>query len=529
MAQAPESDLGRVTGGTDAVRAAEAPLAASGPAVDGSVAGGTAGSAGGPDVAPTLPAVGSPGADAALSAEPAPGAARAASTPTASGSDGRVAPGPVAEAAPATKAVLAAEAATTDDEAPAHGAHSGRLTGSTFAMMAHRDFRLLWLSTLGTGAGWWMDTVTRGWLIYQLTGSATQLGLVNAVRAVPFLLLGMFAGVAADRWDRKRQLQISQVLTFISNFLMAVLVVTGHIEVWHVYVAAIVSGASQAFMQPARQAMIPALVPREGLMNAIALSSGAFSITKTAGPALAGVLVALIGVVGTYLVQSAMYVWACVNLAMLHAPEPRRRSTRKRSVLGDLGAGLTYVRGDAVILTLLLLALIPAVLGSPYYFLLPIIADQVLGAGPSGLGLLAAAPGIGSLVAVAVLAWLGDFRRKGLLMLTGAITFGCGLILFSQSRWLPLSCLLLMVVGMAQSGYNAINMTLMQKLVPDRFRGRVISLLLLDRGMVPLGAATIGVLGDLWGPSQAVLFMGVLCALVAATAMVRMPHMRALE
>jgi hypothetical protein len=224
-----------------------------------------------------------------------------------------------------------------------------------------------------------------------------------------------------------------------------------------------------------------------------------------------------------------MYLWAIVNLAIMRAPPQRGTAKEQRSVLGDLGAGLAYVRGDAIILTLLVLALIPAVLGSPYYFLLPIIADQVLQAGPSGLGLLAAAPGIGSLVAVALLAWLGDFRRKGTLMLAGAIAFGGALILFSQSRWLPLSCLLLVVVGMAQTGYNAINMTLMQKLVPDQFRGRVISLLLLDRGMVPLGAATIGVLGDLWGPTQAVLFMGALCALMATTAMLRMPHMRQLE
>jgi MFS transporter, DHA1 family, staphyloferrin A biosynthesis exporter len=399
----------------------------------------------------------------------------------------------------------------------------------TLSAMANRDFRLLWLSTLGTGAGWWMDTVTRGWLIYQLTGSATQLGLVNAVRAVPFLLLGMFAGVAADRWDRQRQLQVSQVITLITNLAMAVLVITGHIEVWHVYLAAVLSGASQAFMQPARQSMIPALVPRGELMNAIAISSGAFSITKSAGPALAGVLVAVVGVVGTYLVQSAMYVWAIVNLALLHAAKHPGTAKEQRSVLGDLRAGLTYVQGDAIILTLLLLALIPAVLGSPYYFLLPIIADQVLDAGPTGLGLLAAAPGIGSLLAVGTLAWLGDFRRKGTLMLAGAIAFGLALVLFSQSRWLPLSCLLLVVVGMSQTGYNAINMTLIQTLVPDQFRGRVISLLLLDRGMVPLGAATIGVLGDLWGPAQAVLFMGALCALVAAGATIRMPHMRALE
>jgi MFS family permease len=374
-----------------------------------------------------------------------------------------------------------------------------------------------------------MDTVTRGCLIYQLTGTATQLGLGNAVRAVPFLLLGVFAGVSADRWDRQRQLQVSQVVTLVTNLSMAILVLTGHIEVWHVYLAALLAGASQAFMQPARQAMIPALVPRGDLMNAIAISSGAFSITKTAGPAIAGVLVALVGVVGTYLVQSAMYLWAIVNLAIMRAPPQRGTAKEQRSVLGDLGAGLAYVRGDAIILTLLVLALIPAVLGSPYYFLLPIIADQVLQAGPSGLGLLAAAPGIGSLVAVALLAWLGDFRRKGTLMLAGAIAFGGALILFSQSRWLPLSCLLLVVVGMAQTGYNAINMTLMQKLVPDQFRGRVISLLLLDRGMVPLGAATIGVLGDLWGPTQAVLFMGALCALMATTAMLRMPHMRQLE
>jgi MFS family permease len=411
-------------------------------------------------------------------------------------------------------------------EPAARGAWPGR---HTFAAMAHRDFRLLWLATLGTGAGWWMDTVTRGWLIYQLTGSATQLGLVSAVRAVPFLVLGVFAGVAADRWNRQVQLQVSQALALGANLAMAVLVFTDHIAVWHVYVAAVVAGASQAFMQPARQALIPALVPRAELMNAVALSSGAFSITKSLGPALGGVLVGALGVVGAYLVQAGVYLWAILGLTRMDVPALPRHAAGRGSVLGDLRAGLAYVRGDVVVLTLLLLALIPAVLGSPYYFLLPIIADQVLSVGPTGLGLLAGAPGVGALVGVASLAVAGDFRRKGTVMLGGAITFGLMLVLFSQSRWLLLSCLLLGVAGLAQTSYNAINMTLLQKLVPDQFRGRVISLLLLDRGMVPLGAATIGVLGDLWGAPQAVLAMGALCALVAATASVRVPHVRALE
>jgi hypothetical protein len=144
------------------------------------------------------------------------------------------------------------------------------------------------------------------------------------------------------------------------------------------------------------------------------------------------------------------------------------------------------VRGDAAIFALLALALVPAVLGQPYYFLLPMIADSVLGVGAWGLGLLAAAPGIGSVLAVATLATLGDFHRKGAVMLGGAIGFGSLLMLFAQSQWLWLSCLLLLFVGAAQTGYNAINHTLLQKLTPDAYRGRVLSLLLLDRGMVPL-------------------------------------------
>jgi MFS family permease len=394
--------------------------------------------------------------------------------------------------------------------------------------MAHRDYRLLWLATLGTGAGWWMDTVTRGWLIYELTGSATQLGLVSATRALPFLAFGLVAGIAADRWNRVAQLQISQGVSLALNLLLAVLVATGSIAVWHVYVTAFLMGISQAFMQPARQSMIPALVPRAELMNAVALSSGAFSITKSVGPALAGLLVASITLVGAYLVQAAVYLWALTNLTRLNVPEPPRTGARK-SMLEDLRAGLTYVRGDVAILTLLLLALIPAVLGQPYYFLLPMIAGSVLGAGPTGLGLLAAAPGIGSLLAIAALALVGDLARKGSWMIGGAILFGLSLMLFSQSQWLPLSFVLLIVVGIAQSGYNALNMTLLQKLTPDTYRGRVLSLLLLDRGMVPLGAASIGLLGDLWGPQQAILTMGSLCALVAAVVALRVPRLRTLE
>jgi MFS family permease len=394
--------------------------------------------------------------------------------------------------------------------------------------MKHRDFRLLWLATLGTGAGWWMDTVTRGWLIYELTGSATQLGLVSATRAVPFLAFGLIAGIAADRWNRQVQLQISQAMSLSLNLLLALLVATGTVEIWHVYATAFFMGISQAFMQPARQSMIPTLVPRSDLMNAVALSSGAFSITKSLGPAVAGLLIASVSLVGAYLVQAALYLWALTSLTRLDAPEPPR-SDKQQSMAEDLRAGLSYVRGDVAIFTLLLLALVPAVLGQPYYFLLPMVAGSVLQAGPTGLGLLGTAPGIGSLLAIVALAMAGDFPRKGTLMIAGAVAFGLGLMAFSQSHWLPLSFVLLVCVGVAQNGYNALNMTLLQKLTPDGFRGRVLSLLLLDRGMVPLGAATIGVLGDVWGPQEAIFTMGSACALIALIVAVRVPRIHTLE
>lgn len=399
---------------------------------------------------------------------------------------------------------------------------------AALAALAFPDYRHLWLATLGTGAGWWMDTVSRGWLVYQLTGSATQLGLASAVRVLPYLICAPLAGIAADRWDRQRQLQLSQAAGLLTNLVLALLVASGRIELWHVYATAVVAGVSQAFMHPARQALLPTLVPRQTLMNAIAISSGAFSVTKTVGPALAGVLVGTAGVAATCLVQAVLYLWAIVQLTRLHAPPQLRRAVHG-SVLADLRAGLVFVRGDAAISALLLLALVPAVLAQPYFFLLPIIADRVLEVGAFGLGLLAASPGVGAVGAAVALAAVGDVRRKGTLMLGAAAGFGVLLVLFAESRWLPLSCALLVLVGATQTSYNALNQTLLQTLTPDGFRGRVQSLLLLDRGMVPLGAASIGVLGDLLGAATAVLIMGALCAAIAVAVAMRVPRLRYLE
>lgn len=418
-------------------------------------------------------------------------------------------------------------AGTAADERVADAPVRGRWP-TALAALGYRDYRLLWLATLGTGAGWWMDGVSRGWLTYQLTGSATQLGLASAVRVLPYLVCAPLAGIAADRWNRRRQLQLSQAASLLANLLLGVLVAAGTVELWHIYATAMVAGVSQAFMHPARQAMLPSLIPRHTLMNAIALSSGAFSVTKTAGPALAGVLLGTVGVAATCLVQAAVYLWAIVQLTRLNAPPVAQRAVYG-SVLADLRAGLVFVRGDAAILALLLLALVPAVLAQPYFFLLPVVADRVLGVGPFGLGLLAASPGVGAVLAAATVAALGDFRRKGAAMLAAATAFGLLLVLFAESRWLPLSCVLLLLTGAAQTAYNAINQTLLQHLTPDGFRGRVQSLLLLDRGMVPLGAASIGVLGDLWGAPQAIGVMGALCAGIAAAVAVRVPRLRELE
>lgn len=420
--------------------------------------------------------------------------------------------------------------------APDHNAHGGRPTPgmgsgfrlSTFASLRHRDYRYLWIGVLFSGCGQWIQQVTLSWMVYDMTGDAIQLGAINGMRSIPFLIAGPLAGVAADRWDRKTIMAASQGLLLISALAMALLIMAGLIEVWHLYAFTLATGIAWSFNMPVRQALVPALVPKEDLLNAVALNSAAFNLTRIVGPSLGGLLIAWFGVANNFILQAVVYAGVVAMIMMMHVPA-LIRGGMKKSVRGDLAEGLRYVWTDSAVLTLMVLALIPMVFSMPYVSLMPMFARDVLNSGPEGLGLLMAAPGIGALAATFTLASLNNFRRKGLLLISAVTMLGVFLVLFSQSSWMPLSLLLLAVVGACQISFMATNNTLLQLLVPDELRGRVMSIYMLDQGLMPLGSMLAGVLAAGMGAPAAVTIMGAIVVVLATGAFVKVPAIRRME
>lgn len=397
----------------------------------------------------------------------------------------------------------------------------------TLNSLQYANFRYLWIGQLGSSGALWMEAVARGWLIYQMTDSPFMLGLVNATRAVPMLFFGVIGGVVADRFDRRKLLIFAQLSNMILNIILAVLIVTGRVEVWHVLVTAFLAGIVMSFQQPARMALLPNLVPKTDLMNAVALNSAAMQITRSIGPAIAGFLVGTVGMGGAYFAQAGLLLWA----AMLTTPikvEDTSAHARQSSALTNLKEGLSYVKSNEIVLTLLIVALIPMLLGMPYASLMPVFARDILNIGPEGLGILMSAPGIGALIGATTVASLRNFNRRGLVLLLGAVAFGLTLIFFALSTWLLPSLIFLAIIGFANTSYMAMNNVLLQIHTPDSLRGRVMSIFLLDQGLMPLGTLFVATLATAIGAPISLAAMGAACCLLAIGVMVFKPNIRKL-
>ncbi|MBI4236356.1 MAG: MFS transporter, partial [Chloroflexi bacterium] len=339
----------------------------------------------------------------------------------------------------------------------------------TFDSLRIRDYRLLWMGQLGTTMGQWMDQVTRGWLIYELTGSALQLGFAMAARGLPLLFFGIIGGAVADRYGRKPQLVIAQVTNAALNLLLATLVLTRHVLPWHVYVTGFLAGTVQAFQQPARQALVGDLVERRHLLNALALNSAALQLSRSIGPALAGLLIAVGDVSTSYYFQAGVYLFATLWTAQIAVPvqslQPAHRE--REPFLSSIREGLSYAAHDRPIRTLLILALGPLALGMPYSTLMPIFAHDVLHGGAQLQGLLLAAAGVGALLGALYVASIRRRQGHGWVVTAGALAFLLAIAVFSQSRWVPVSLLLGVLIGVFSTTYQTQNQTLLQVMAPN--------------------------------------------------------------
>lgn len=387
------------------------------------------------------------------------------------------------------------------------------------AALAYRDYRRFAGSLLLTSLGAQLVQTAILWQVYELTGSALLLGLTGVARALPHIVLSLVGGVIADRFDRVRLIQAGQIANAALVIALAVLTLTGAVAPWHLYLVTFLNSAFTALTQPARTALLPSLVPRDRLVNAVALNATIGQTSQIVGPALAGIAIAGAGLGPTYAINGAIYVAAM--LAILRVRPPSALAAAAAGPWTSFLEGLRFVRGKPAIVSLLVLDMGATVLGS-YRALLPILADQ-LGVGPGGFGVLSAAPGVGSLLGATALLSLGDVRYKGLYTLYGVLAYCGALVVLALSGWFPLTLMAAALLGTTNSVQMIPRNSAILTISPDALRGRVEAFRsMLAGGGPPLGYALSGALAATLGVPGALLIGAVACAaLVAAVGVTR--------
>jgi MFS family permease len=397
---------------------------------------------------------------------------------------------------------------------------------STFRALRHRNFQLFFAGQFISLIGTWMQTVAQSWLVYRLTGSVILLGLIGFSGQIPIFLLAPLGGAVADRYGRHKILIITQSCAMTFASILAALTLTGNIRVWHIFVLAALFGTANAFDIPARQAFAVDMVGREDLINAIALNSSMFNGARIVGPAIAGILVAVVGEGWCFLGNALSYIAVITGLLLMKIdPEIRPRTG---STLANIAEGFSFVAKTKPIRALLLLLGLVSLMGMPYAVLMPIFADTILGGGASGLGLLMGASGLGALIAALSLATRSRVFGLGRWVAFASTAFGVSLILFSFSRTFWLSALLLVPVGFSMMIQMSSSNTLVQAMVPDALRGRVMSVyLMMFMGMAPFGALLAGTLAGYIGAPYTVMLGGSVCIIGSLVFSLNLPKLRA--
>jgi MFS family permease len=392
--------------------------------------------------------------------------------------------------------------------------------------LAHRDFRLFLSGQLVSLIGTWMQGVAQSWLVYRLTGSSVKLGLVGFVGQIPVLLLSPLGGSLADARSRHRIIIGTQTVAMILAFVLAGLTLAWHVRLWHIFALAALLGIVNAFDIPARQSFLVQLVGRDDLMNAIALNSSMFNAARILGPAIAGVLVWAIGEGWCFFLNGVSYLAVLTGLLLMH-PKPQPNRPAGETPLGRIVEGFAFVARTAPIRSILLLLGLVSLSGMPYSVLMPIFADRILHAGASGLGILMGASGVGALLGALTLAWRREVRGLGHWIVWATAVFGAGLIAFSICRHFWLSTALLVPVGFAMIVQTASSNTLIQAMVPDALRGRVMSVYsMMFMGMAPFGALLAGLLAGRFGAPTAVGIGGAACIAGAIVFGLNLPELR---
>ena len=415
---------------------------------------------------------------------------------------------------------------------PSEIAVTARRSGM-FRALSHRNYRLFWTGAFLSNVGTWMQAVAQGWLVLQLTNSPFWLGLDAFMATAPGFVLTLLGGVFADRIDRRRLLLYTQVVAGLAALTLAALVETSVVNRWMVLGFSFVTGCCMSLASPSYLALTYDLVGREDVANAIALNSTQFQLSRVVGPALAGVAFRVFGLAGCFFANGLSFIAVVAALWMVRMERRSNAlpaSEKRRAIWRDLVEGLRYVRNRPRVSSLLLLAAVNSLFGAPYFSLVPIYARDIFHLGETGLALLMGAAGAGAFFAALLVTYLGDFRRKGWFVLGGAVMFGICIMGFALSSRLNLSLMFLFGLGFAIVCSIAITNTLLQKLVTDQMRGRVMSMFLLSfMGTMPIGNLLAGTASNHFGPQRTLAFGGFVVTIVATIVLIFNQRLRELR
>jgi MFS family permease len=396
---------------------------------------------------------------------------------------------------------------------------------AAFRSLSNRNFRYLWFGQLLSATAMHADMVARSWLVWDLTRSSTSVASVLVARAIPMLILGLIGGVAADRFNRRRLLMIIQVWTLLMHVIMAGLLLSGQIELWHVYVLAFGLGAGMAMNQPARTSIIPNLVDRKDMFNAMSLNSIAINTTRLGGPALIAILIAATDVGWAYVWAAgafAVVIWTTTRITI---PDVTSKKS-KGNPFSQLIEGFVYIGRHRVILALVLLGLGPLAIGYSHQVLLPQLVEEQYGRGIGLLGVLTSVGAVGGLSAGLFIASRRTMSRKGRMMLLAATSYGLALLGFSGATFIWMAFPLIIWIGASQTIFRAGNSVSLVELAPDRLRGRIISATLLDTALSPAAGIADGIVADRWGVSAGYMLLSAGCLGVVALTLLIYPRIK---
>src|SRR3954469_2196452 len=386
----------------------------------------------------------------------------------------------------------------------------------TFSAFKHRNFRLYFIGQLISFTGTWMTTTAQGWLVYQLTGSKALLGIGAAAASAPMLFFAAWGGWMADRYPKRSVIVVTQICSMILSLAMAVLVWSKVVQSWQIIVLAIFGGITMAFDMPARQSFVVEMTSKEDLMNAISLNSSAFNCARIVGPSIAGLLMAHIGIAACFFVDGISFIPVIAGLLLMRLPKKTAPIESASGPLGQALEGFRYVWLHPRVLTILSLFAVVGIFGWSYSVLMPAFAHDVLHLGANGYGLLMAGSGVGALAGALTVASAGHIIPTRTMALGGVWIFSVTLALFAYNKNLYLGVFLLAIVAFGIVLYFSTSNTVLQSIVPDEMRGRVMGIwTLIFGGMIPLGSLEAGVMADILGTPATMASGALICALAA--------------